>query len=108
MFVKSRNYLRSARMNSRHTVSGPGNRQLKKMDLFISELGVPNDLMATDAICKAYSKLRKSVLKVLSLQVTIVLEAKMKASSIDGSSSDVGGDATMGDEPARKRSKKGD
>ena len=68
MFVKSRNYLRSARMNARHTVSGPGNRQLKKMDMVIQELGVPNDLMATDAICKTYSKLRKSVLKVLSLQ----------------------------------------
>ena len=107
MFVKSRNYLRSARMNARHTVSGPGNRQLKKMDMVIQELGVPNDLMATDAICKTYSKLRKSVLKVLSLQKHLSkMEARMKAGSNSSSGGSTGGSG-ISVEPAKNRSRKG-
>lgn len=98
MFVKSRNYLRSARMSARQNASGPGNRQLKKMDMIISELGVSGDLMATDVICKTYSKLRKSVLKVLSLQKHLSsLEARMNSTTASVPSV----------EPARKRARKG-
>eukprot|EP00939_MAST-03C_sp_MAST-3C-sp1_P000842 g842.t1 len=63
-----KNYWRSDRLATRQTPSGPGARLIKKMEAVIAELGIPEQLMATQRICDAYDKLRQNVLKVLALQ----------------------------------------
>jgi len=79
--LNRKNYWRSDRLQVRTTASGIGPRLTKKMELVITELGVPEQLMATQRICDAHDKLKQGVLRLLALQKRFhkLLSAKTKA-----------------------------
>ena len=60
--------LRSSRLIALPTSIGVGQRMLKKMSAFLSELGIPERPLPTGTICDAYDQLRQDSMKLLSLK----------------------------------------
>ena len=61
-------HLRSARLIALPTSVGVGQRMLKKMSAFLTEIGIPERPLPTGTVCDAYDKLRQDSMKLLSLK----------------------------------------